>query len=238
MLLEVRDIWAYYGKAEALKGVSINTEEGEVVALIGSNGAGKTTTLRAISGLKQPSGGDIFFLGKKITNIAPHAIVAMGIAHVQEGRHVFNEMTVKENLEMGAYTRTSRIEIENDLGRVYESFPILKERNRQRAGSLSGGEQQMLAMARALMARPTLLLLDEPSLGLSPLFVQEIARIIKDISSSGVSIILIEQNARMALKLATRAYVLELGSIVLEGPADKLLEDERVKKAYLGCAAG
>lgn len=237
MLLEVRNIRSYYGKAEALKGISLIAKEGEVVALIGSNGAGKTTTLRTISGLKQPSEGDIFFLGKKITNLAPHAIVAMGIAHVQEGRHVFNEMTVKENLEMGAYTRNSRIEIEIDLGRVYESFPILKERNRQRAGSLSGGEQQMLAMARALMARPTLLLLDEPSLGLSPLFVREIAKIIKNISALGVSIILIEQNARMALKLASRAYVLELGSIVIEGQADKLIADDQVKKAYLGCTA-
>lgn len=236
MLLEVRSISAYYGKAEALKNISLTVEEGEVVALIGSNGAGKTTTLRVISGLKQPSNGEILFKDKKITNLTPHSIVARGIAHVQEGRHVFNEMTVKENLELGAYTRSNRLEIGKDLERVNESFPILKERYRQRAGSLSGGEQQMLAMARALMNRPTLLLLDEPSLGLSPLFVREIAKIIKDISATGVSIILIEQNARMALKLARRAYVLELGSIVLEGEANKLLEDERVKKAYLGCA--
>ena len=236
MLLEVRGISAYYGKAEALKNISLTVEEGEVVALIGSNGAGKTTTLRTISGLKQPSSGEILFKDKRITNLTPHSIVAKGIAHVQEGRHVFNEMTVKENLELGAYTRSNRLEIGKDLERVIESFPILKERYRQRAGSLSGGEQQMLAMARALMTRPTLLLLDEPSLGLSPLLVREIAKIIKDISATGVSIILIEQNARMALKLARRAYVLELGSIVLEGAADRLLEDERVKKAYLGCA--
>ena len=236
MLLEVRGISAYYGKAEALKNISLTVEEGEVVALIGSNGAGKTTTLRTISGLKQPSSGEILFKDKSITNLTPHSIVARGIAHVQEGRHVFNEMTVKENLELGAYTRSNRLEIGKDLERVNESFPILMERYLQRAGSLSGGEQQMLAMARALMTRPTLLLLDEPSLGLSPLLVREIAKIIKDISATGVSIILIEQNARMALKLARRAYVLELGSIVLEGAADRLLEDERVKKAYLGCA--
>jgi len=235
MLLEVRGISAYYGKAEALKNISLTVEEGEVVALIGSNGAGKTTTLRAISGLKQPSNGEILFKDKRITNLTPHSIVARGIAHVQEGRHVFNEMTVKENLELGAYTRSNRLEIGKDLERVNESFPILKERYLQRAGSLSGGEQQMLAMARALMTRPTLLLLDEPSLGLSPLFVREIAKIIKDISATGVSIILIEQNARMALKLARRAYVLELGSIVLEGEANKLLEDERVKKEHINC---
>ncbi len=237
MLLEVKEISASYGKAEALKRISLEVSEGEVVALIGSNGAGKTTTLRTISGLKKPSEGEIIFRGRKITREAPHAIVAMGIAHVQEGRHIFSAMTVRENLEIGAYIRSDRYEIGKDFDRIYESFPVLRERYRQKAGSLSGGEQQMLAMARALMARPALLLLDEPSLGLSPILVREIANIIRNISATGVSIILIEQNARMALKLSKRAYVLELGCIVLEGEANKLLEDERVKRAYLGCAS-
>jgi branched-chain amino acid transport system ATP-binding protein len=234
MLLEIRDVFVRYGKAIALNGITLEANDGEVVALIGSNGAGKTTTLRAISGLNVPNRGEILFQGKSISGVSPHQIVRMGIAHVPEGRRVFPAMTVEENLELGAYLRTDRHVVRQDFERMYESFPVLKQRRRQKAGSLSGGEQQMLAMARALMTSPKLLLLDEPSLGLAPLLVREVGMIIARINSQGVTIILIEQNARMALKLAHRAYILELGKIILQGNARDLVKDESVKMAYLG----
>jgi len=234
LLLELQNIKVIYGKAEALKNISIEAEGGEIVTLIGSNGAGKTTTLRAICGLKALNAGEIWFRDRKINGMSPHIIVQLGIAHVPEGRRVFSTMTVRENLELGAYLRKDKHKIAQDLGNIYRSFPVLKEREKQTAGSLSGGEQQMLAMGRALMTSPTLLLLDEPSLGLSPLLVREVARIITNINRSGVSIILIEQNARMALKLAHKAYILEVGNIVLQGKARDLLKNEKVKKVYLG----
>jgi branched-chain amino acid transport system ATP-binding protein len=224
-----------YGKAEALKNISIEAAGGEIVTLIGSNGAGKTTTLRVICGLKALITGEIYFRTRRINGMLPHDIVKMGIAHVPEGRRVFSAMTVRENLELGAYLRKDKHKIAEDLENIYRSFPVLKERDKQMAGSLSGGEQQMLAMGRALMTSPTLLLLDEPSLGLSPLLVREVASIIININRSGVSIILIEQNARMALKLAHKAYILEVGKIVLQGKAKDLANDEKMKKAYLGC---
>jgi branched-chain amino acid transport system ATP-binding protein len=234
LLLELQNIKVIYGKAEVLKNISIEAEGGEIVTLIGSNGAGKTTTLRAICGLKALNAGEIWFRDRKINGMSPHIIVQLGIAHVPEGRRVFSTMTVRENLELGAYLRKDKHKIAQDLGNIYRSFPVLKEREKQTAGSLSGGEQQMLAMGRALMTSPTLLLLDEPSLGLSPLLVREVARIITNINQSGVSIILIEQNARMALKLAHKAYILEVGNIVLQGKARDLLKNEKVKKVYLG----
>jgi branched-chain amino acid transport system ATP-binding protein len=236
MLLEMKDVFVRYGKATALKGVSMEVNEGEIVALIGSNGAGKTTTLRAISGLNVPDQGEIRFQGRAINGIAPHKIVQMGVAHVPEGRRVFGDLTVEDNLELGAYLRKDRHIIAQDLEGIYQSFPVLKQRRRQKAGSLSGGEQQMLAMARALMTSPKVMLLDEPSLGLSPILVREVGKIIARINAQGVTIILIEQNARMALRLAHRAYILELGSIILQGNARDLANDESVQKAYLGTA--
>lgn len=235
MLLEMKNVRVMYGKAEALKNISIEAAGGEIVTLIGSNGAGKTTTLRVICGLKALITGEIYFRTRRINGMLPHDIVKMGIAHVPEGRRVFSAMTVRENLELGAYLRKDKHKIAEDLENIYRSFPVLKERDKQMAGSLSGGEQQMLAMGRALMTSPTLLLLDEPSLGLSPLLVREVASIIININRSGVSIILIEQNARMALKLAHKAYILEVGKIVLQGKAKDLANDEKMKKAYLGC---
>lgn len=234
MLLEVKDLRVHYGKAEALKGFSINVKEGSIVTLIGANGAGKTTTLRTISGLKAPTSGEIWFRGERIDGIPAHDIVKLGIAHIPEGRIVFAPMTVLDNLKMGAYLRKDKQEIAKDLDRIYEHFPILKERSGQKAGSLSGGEQQMLATARALMASPQLILMDEPSMGLSPILVKEVGNIIKGINQDGVSIMLVEQNARMALNLADKAYILEVGNIVLEGDAKELSNDESVKKAYLG----
>jgi branched-chain amino acid transport system ATP-binding protein len=234
LLLETKNVRVTYGKAEALKDVSIGAEGGEIVALIGSNGAGKTTALRAICGLKALSSGEIFFRDNKIDGMLPHDIVRMGIAHAPEGRRVFSAMTVRENLDLGAYLRKDKQTIAEDLGNIYRSFPVLYERQKQKAGSLSGGEQQMLAMGRALMAGPSLLLLDEPSLGLAPLLVREVARIIRSINEAGVSIVLIEQNARMALKLSHKAYILEVGHIVLQGNARDLANDENVKRAYLG----
>lgn len=234
MLLQMKNIRVTYGKAEALRNISIEAEIGEIVALIGSNGAGKTTTLRAICGLKALHSGEIWFRDRKINGMLPHDIVKMGIAHVPEGRRVFSTMTVRENLELGAYLRKDKQKIAEDLENIYRSFAVLKERQKQTAGSLSGGEQQMLAIGRALMAGPILLLLDEPSLGLSPLLVREVARIIRSINEAGVSIILIEQNARMALRVAHKAYILEVGDIVLQGNAKDLANDEEVKKAYLG----
>ena len=233
MFLQASDIRVRYGKAEALRNISMRVDKGEIVSLVGSNGAGKTTTLKAISGLV-PYGGEIVFQEKRLNGVAPHEIVRMGIAHVPEGRRVFSTMTVMENLELGAYLRTDQAGVLQDLERIYASFPVLQSRARQKAGSLSGGEQQMLAIARALMTSPTVLLLDEPSLGLSPKLVREVARIISDINKHGVTIVLIEQNARMALRLSHRAYILELGKIILEGNAKELINDEKVKKAYLG----
>jgi branched-chain amino acid transport system ATP-binding protein len=236
MLLEMRDVVVRYGKATALQGVSMDISQDEIVTLIGSNGAGKTTTLRAISGLNIPNSGEIRFQGRLINGVEPHEIVRMGVAHVPEGRRVFGPMTVEENLELGAYLRKDRLGMAQDFDRMYESFPRLKERRRQAAGSLSGGEQQMLAIARALMTSPKVLLLDEPSLGLSPILVREVGRIISRINGQGVTVILIEQNARMALRLAHRAYILELGRIILQGNARELADNEGVRKAYLGTA--
>ena len=233
MLLEVRDIQVYYGAIHAIKGVSFEVNEGEIVTLIGANGAGKTTTLDTIAGLLRSRGGDIVFHGESIAHKAPHLIVKDGLALVPEGRRVFTQMTVEENLEMGAFTRANAT-VEPGLEKVYELFPRLKERRRQVAGTLSGGEQQMLAMGRALMSRPKLLLLDEPSMGLAPLLIREIFNIIVNINKSGTTVLLVEQNANMALSIASRAYVLETGRITLSGSAAELAASEEVKKAYLG----
>ncbi len=235
MLLEVEGLRVRYGGAEALRGVSLAVPEGDVVALLGGNGAGKTTTLRAISGLVRPAAGGIRFRGRPITGQRPKAIVAAGVVQVPEGRQLFPRMSVLENLELGAYLRSDR-EIRSDLERVFGHFPVLRERARQAAGSLSGGEQQMLAIGRALMARPRLLLLDEPSLGLAPRVVEEIAAIVHDINRAGVSILLVEQNAEMALGLARTACVLESGTVAISGAAADLRADERVRRAYLGVA--
>jgi branched-chain amino acid transport system ATP-binding protein len=234
MLLEVNDLVVHYGGVMAVGGVSFQVPEGAVVSLIGANGAGKSTILRTISGLKVPTGGELRFQGHSIAGSTPHAIVHLGIAHVPEGRHLFPKMTVRENLLMGAYLQPNRQETEETLAMVFEHFPRLRERLTQRAGSLSGGEQQMLAIGRALMARPKLLLLDEPSLGLAPLMTAEIGRIIREINQRQVSIVLVEQNARLALTLGHHGYVLETGQVVLQGHTSDLLADERVKRAYLG----
>jgi branched-chain amino acid transport system ATP-binding protein len=233
-MLEVKDLRVHYGTVEAVKGVSFRISAGTIVSLIGANGAGKTTSLRALTGLVKPSSGELRFENSSLTGLAPHQIVGLGIAHVPEGRRLFPKMTVLENLRMGAYLRTNRTDITSTLGMVYEHFPILRERGRQLAGSLSGGEQQMLAIARALMSRPKLLLLDEPSMGLSPIMTAEIGKIIQQINALDVSIILVEQNAMLALTLAQYGYVLETGSLVMQGDAQELLRDEGVKKAYLG----
>jgi branched-chain amino acid transport system ATP-binding protein len=233
-MLEVKELRVHYGTVEAVKGVSFRISAGTIVSLIGANGAGKTTSLRALTGLVKPSSGELRFENSSLTGLAPHQIVGLGIAHVPEGRRLFPKMTVLENLRMGAYLRTNRTDITSTLGMVYEHFPILRERGRQLAGSLSGGEQQMLAIARALMSRPKLLLLDEPSMGLSPIMTAEIGKIIQQINALNVSIILVEQNAMLALRLAQYGYVLETGSIVMQGDAQELLRDEGVKKAYLG----
>jgi branched-chain amino acid transport system ATP-binding protein len=234
MLLEVNDLVVHYGGVIAVGGVSFQVPEGAVVSLIGANGAGKSTILRTISGLKAPTTGDLRFQGHSIEGSPPHALVHLGIAHVPEGRHLFPKMTVRENLLMGAYLQPNWQETAEMLAMVFEHFPQLRERLSQRAGSLSGGEQQMLAIGRALMARPKLLLLDEPSLGLSPLMTAEIGRIIREINQRQVSIVLVEQNARLALTLGHHGYVLETGQIVLQGPTSDLLADDRVKRAYLG----
>ena len=233
-MLEVKNLRVHYGTVEAVKGVSFQVSAGTIVSLIGANGAGKTTSLRALTGLVKPSGGELRFENASLIGLAPHQIVGLGIAHVPEGRRLFSKMTVVENLRMGAYLRTSKTEIAATLGMIYQHFPILQERGRQLAGSLSGGEQQMLAIARALMSRPKLLLLDEPSMGLSPIMTAEIGRIIQQINALDVSIILVEQNAMLALTLAQYGYVLETGSLVMQGNAQELLRDEGVKKAYLG----
>ena len=234
MLLSVENLNAYYGAIHALQGISFHVEEGEIVTLIGANGAGKSTTLRTISGLLHPRSGTIRFKGEDITTTPAERIVELGVSQVPEGRKIFAPLTVRENLMMGAYTRRDQQAIQKSLERVFASFPRLKERIGQLGGTLSGGEQQMLATARGLMSGPTLLLMDEPSMGLSPILVEEIFRIIKEINSQGTSILLVEQNALMALSIAHRAYVLETGRIVLEGDAKKLREDPKVKAAYLG----
>ena len=233
-MLEVKDLRVHYGTVEAVKGVSFEISERAIVSLIGANGAGKTTCLRALTGLVKPSGGEVRFENTSLVGLAPHQIVRLGIAHVPEGRRLFPKMTVLENLRMGAYLRSKRTEMASTLGMIYEHFPILRERGRQRAGSLSGGEQQMLAIARALMNRPRLLLLDEPSMGLSPIMTAEIGKIIRQINAQDVSIILVEQNALLALTLARYGYVLETGLVVMQGNARELLQDDGVKKAYLG----
>ncbi len=233
-MLEIKDINVYYGAIHAIKGISLEVNEGEIVTLIGANGAGKSTTLRTISGLLKPKTGSINFLGNDIAGMAAHKIVREGISQVPEGRRIFAEMTVMENLELGAFIREDKTEIEKDFKMVFERFPRLEERKLQLAGTLSGGEQQMLAMGRALMSRPKLLLLDEPSMGLAPLLIREIFSIIVDINKTGATILLVEQNANMALSIANRAYVLETGRITISGDAKELAASEDIRKAYLG----
>lgn len=234
MLLEILDLRVHYGGAEVLKGISLEVEEGEIVTLIGSNGAGKTTTLRTISGLKKATAGEIRFNGVRIDGTSCEDIVKMGIACVPQGRNLFPYMSVLENIKLGAYLRSDKDQINADLQTVSEHFQVLRERRRQQARTLSGGEQQMLAIGRALMARPKLLLLDEPSMGLGPMVLREIAKVVVDINKRGTSVLLVEQNARLALRLAQRGYVLEMGNIVLQGTGEDLLRDERVQRAYLG----
>jgi len=234
MLLEVKDLWVHYDRIEAVKGVSLQVNEGSTVAFVGANGAGKTTILRTISGLKSPTSGEIRFNGQRIERKDAADIVKLGMAHCPEGRRVFPFMTVLENLQMGAFKRTDEAGIRNDLENIYVTFPILKERSKQKAGTLSGGEQQMLAIARALLSKPKLLLLDEPSLGLSPIMVQQVAQIIAKIRQTGIGILLVEQNSAMALRLADYAYVLETGKIFIEGIAVELFRNPKVKEAYLG----
>ncbi len=233
-MLKVEDINVYYGNIQALKGVSLEVNEGEIVTLIGANGAGKSTLLKTLSGLLKPKKGSVHYLGKPISGKAAQSIVKAGISHVPEGRRVFSNMTVEENLELGAYLRNDKNEIKKDLEKVYEVFPRLQERKKQLSGTLSGGEQQMLAMGRAIMARPKLLLLDEPSMGLAPLFVKTIFNVIQEINATGTTILLVEQNANMALSIADRGYVIETGKVVLSGTATELLESDDLKQAYLG----
>lgn len=233
-LLEIKDLEVYYGAINALKGISFSVEQGEIIALIGANGAGKTTTLHTISGLIPAKNGSVMFNGKDLTKTPAHKIVSMGMAHVPEGRRVFAQLSVYENLTLGAYTRKDKTGINESLERVYDRFPRLKERRTQLAGTLSGGEQQMLAMGRALMSKPTIVLMDEPSMGLSPLYVNEIFDIIREINKSGTTVLLVEQNAKKALSIANRAYVLETGTISLSGDAHELMDNDEVKKAYLG----
>lgn len=233
-MLKVTDLQVYYGVIQALKGISFEVNEGEVIALIGANGAGKTTILHTVTGLINQKAGKIEFEGKDVSHTPAYKIVAEGMAHVPEGRRVFAELSVYDNLMMGAYTRKDKKEIAETLAMVYKRFPRLEERKKQMAGTLSGGEQQMLAMGRALMSKPKIILMDEPSMGLSPIFVNEIFDIIKAVSASGTTVLLVEQNAKKALSIADRAYVLETGKIILEGDAKVLMNDERVKKAYLG----
>ena len=233
-LLEVNDLSVYYGVIQALKGISFHVDKGEIVALIGANGAGKTTTLHTLSGLLEPKEGSIKYKDTELTKIPAHKIVSLGMAQVPEGRRIFAEMTVLQNLKMGAFTRSNAKEFTDTLNLVYSRFPRLKERQSQLAGTLSGGEQQMLAMGRALMSHPDIILMDEPSMGLSPIFVNEIFDIIKAVNAEGPTVLLVEQNAKKALSIANRAYVLETGKIVLEGNASDLLNDDSIKKAYLG----
>jgi branched-chain amino acid transport system ATP-binding protein len=233
-MLELKSIESYYGKIQALKGIDLEVPESGIVAILGANGAGKSTTLKTISGLIQPLRGQILFQGQSIHKKEPHQIVRMGICQVPEGRDIFMGLTVQENLKMGAFTRNDAKAIQNDMERIYQSFPILKERARQQAGTLSGGEQQMLAIARGLMSNPKLMLLDEPSLGLAPLMVEEIFRIIVEINKDGVTILLVEQNANMALQTAQYGYVMETGSVALHDSAENLIQNDYVRKVYLG----
>ena len=233
-ILQVEDVHSYYGSIQALRGVTLDVREGELVTLLGANGAGKSTTLRSINGLNQARKGSIHFQGRDITRSSPHEIVRMGIAQSPEGRRLFPRMSVLENLEMGAFQRADKTEIGEDMARVYELFPRLHERRTQRAGTLSGGEQQMVAMGRALMARPKLLLMDEPSMGLAPILVERSFEIIKQVHEAGVAVLVVEQNANVSLSIADRGYVLSTGRLVLEGVASELLEHEDLRKAYLG----
>lgn len=233
-MLEVKDLEVYYGMIQAIKGISFEVNQGEVIALIGANGAGKTTTLQTITGMIPSKKGSITFNGVDITKVPGHKIVPMGMAHVPEGRRVFAQLSVLDNLKLGAYTRSDQKEIQESLQMVYRHFPRLEERKNQMAGTLSGGEQQMLAMGRALMSKPSIVLMDEPSMGLSPIFVTEIFSIIQEISKEGTTVLLVEQNAKKALSIADRGYVLETGKIVLSGDAKELMNDESIKKAYLG----
>jgi len=234
VLLEIKDLWVHYGRAEALRGISIEIEEGSIVTLLGANGAGKTTTLRTISGLKRPTSGEIWYHGERIDHVPANEIVSRGVAHVPEGRQLFYDMTVQDNLEMGAYLLKTKREFLKNLDTLCEHFPAVRNRIKHKASDLSGGEQQMVAVCRALMSNPKLLLMDEPSLGLSPIMVQEVAKIITQINQTGVSIILVEQNARMALELAKTAYVMEVGSITMKGDAKIIAQDKNVIQAYLG----
>ena len=233
-MLEVKDLQVYYGMIHAIKGVSFHVNEGEIIALIGANGAGKTTILHTITGLLTPKGGQVMFEGKDITKMPAHKIVELGMAHVPEGRRVFAQLSVYQNLKMGAYTRSDKNEIEESLEMVYKRFPRLEERKNQMAGTLSGGEQQMLAMGRALMSKPRIILMDEPSMGLSPILVNEIFDIIQSVSASGTTVLLVEQNAKKALAIADRAYVLETGKITMSGSGRELAESSAIKQAYLG----
>ena len=233
-MLKVTDLQVYYGMIQAIKGVSFEVNQGEVIALIGANGAGKTTILHTITGLIGAKAGNIEFEGANLLKTPAHKIVSMGMAHVPEGRRIFQELTVLENLKLGAYTRSDKKEMEETIKMIYQKFPRLEERKEQIAGTLSGGEQQMLAMGRALMSHPKIILMDEPSMGLSPLYVNEIFKIIEEISAAGTTVLLVEQNAKKALSIADRAYVLETGKIVLEGKASELINNDSIKKAYLG----
>lgn len=233
-LLEVKDLSVYYGVIQALKGISFHVDKGEIVALIGSNGAGKTTTLHTLSGLLKPQSGSMVYKDQDITKVPGHKIVSMGMAQVPEGRRVFEDMTVAENLKLGAYTRKDKSEFEETAGEVYKRFPRLEERKGQRAGTLSGGEQQMLAMGRAIMSHPEIILMDEPSMGLSPILVNEIFDIIQSVNKDGVTVLVVEQNAKKALSIADRAYVMETGKIIKDGKASDLLNDDSIQKAYLG----
>ena len=233
-MLEIKDLEVYYGMIQAIKGVSFQVNEGEIVSLIGANGAGKTTILHTITGLLSPKKGSVIFEGKDITKTPAHKIVSLGMAHVPEGRRVFAQLSVYQNLKMGAFTRNNKEEIEASLEAVYKRFPRLEERKNQIAGTLSGGEQQMLAMGRALMSKPRIILMDEPSMGLSPILVNEIFDIIQSVSASGTTVLLVEQNAKKALSIADRAYVLETGNITMSGDAKELMNDDSIKKAYLG----
>ncbi|MEU6861879.1 ABC transporter ATP-binding protein [Streptomyces sp. NPDC046876] len=233
-LLKVEDLKVAYGKIEAVKGISFEVNQGEIVCLVGTNGAGKTTTLRTLSGLIKPRSGSVTFDGQPLASVPAHKIVSLGLAHSPEGRHIFPRLTIAENLQLGAFLRTDKEGIEKDIQRAYEMFPILGERRKQAAGTLSGGEQQMLAMGRALMSQPKLLMLDEPSMGLSPLMMQKIMSTISELKSTGMTILLVEQNAQAALSLADQAHVMEIGKIVLSGTGQDLLHNEDVRKAYLG----
>lgn len=233
-ILSVKDLHVYYGAIHAIKGISFEVKQGEIVTLIGANGAGKTTTLHAVSGLIKPKSGQIVFDGRSLHNVPAHKILKMGMAQVPEGRRIFSKLTVQENLEMGAYTRKDADGVSRDYEMVFERLPRLKERRKQFAGTLSGGEQQMLAIGRALMSKPKMVLLDEPSMGLSPILVQEIFHIIRDVSRDGMTVLLVEQNAKMALNIADRAYVLETGKVAMEGPASELADNDQVRRAYLG----